>query len=284
MSRFVIRNDAGEEWPLDGERGVWFSNVQGLGIQNSQTMADLGNGFSHFLDTGTYPRVVVPGDLIFMPPNAYQTYRQLINFLMASAEFTLSYTPYGTDEYYRRVKIEYISKGVTDKRGRLDCPLSLIPLTPWYSPQEISFTMHGSDLNTMKYPFVYADDLVYGSDSDDDFGGTVNPGGHQPAALRLQYSGQLNQPYLTLTGATSGTEYARCAVGATVTGLDYSSDQRDSYVRDRAGNDLLDYVSMAYDPYIRIPLVGEQCILKLHASNTLDGTASVRLYYYFRSV
>lgn len=283
MSRFIIRNESGQEWPLDGEKGVWFSNVQGLGIQNASNTADLGGGFSLYLDTGSYPLVQVPGDLIFMPPDAYQNYRSFINFVLSSDELFLLYKPYGEDTYYRRVKVEYVSKGVTDKRGRLDCPMSVLPLTPWYSPRTVNLTLQGQTEAAMTYDFEYSDSLTYGSDLAGSYAAEVTPAGHQAAAVRLTYTGVIATPTITLTGSNSGTEYARCEVQAEVSGLDYSSLQRDSYVRDGAGSDLLDDVDMTADPYILIPL-GEPCVLRLQADGEISGTASVSIYSYFRSV
>lgn len=283
MSRFVIRNEAWQDWPLDGERGVWFSNVQGLGIQNANNTADLGNGFSLYMDTGSYPVVPVPGDLFFMPPDAYATYREFISFIMSSSEIVLIYTPYGTEEYYRRAKIEYVTKGVTDKRGRLDCTISILPLTPWYSPRAVTLTLQGQTEDATTYDFTYTDSLVYGSDLAGSYAAEITPAGHQPAAVRLSYAGPLEHPTLTLTGVNSEKEYARCEVQADVDGLDYSSLQRDSYVRDSDGEDLLDYVTMEKDPYIRIPL-GEPCILRIQTTSAISQAADVSIYYYFRSV
>lgn len=283
MSRFIIRNDSGQEWPLDGEKGVWFSNVQGLGIQNAQNTADLGGGFALYMDTGYYPMVTVPGDIIIMPPDAYQTYRSFVNFLLSSDELILLYQPFGTEVFYRRVKIEYINKGVTDKRGMLSCPMSVLPLTPWYSPRIATLTLQGQTEDAMTYDFEYSESLTYGSDLAGSYAAEVTPAGHLPASIRLIISDLLSNPVLTLTGSNSGIEFARCAVEDEVSGLDYSSLQRDSYIRDSSGSNLLDYVSMATDPYIRIPL-GEPCILRLQADGSISGAASVSIYSYYRSV
>lgn len=47
--------------------------------------------------------------------------------------------------------------------------------------------------------------------------------------------------------------------------------------------DALNDVDLAYEPFPRIP-VNEDCVLLMSADSDIGGRATVRVYYYYRSV
>lgn len=283
MRYIALRNKAGEEKPVNGEFGIWFSNITGLGIANEINKIDLGSGFFRNLDTGHPPSQSVPGDIFIMPPDADRKYREFLNWLQAAGELTIIYRPYGTETFYRAVRLEYLQKGVPEKTGRLVIPTSFLPLTPWYKPAALTLVIQPAETNITTFPFTLTDDLHFPSGTGTPWSAEILSSGHLDAALRFDYSGEAENPVLTITGINSGIEYGRCAVSGTVNGLSFSSVPYDKYVRDGNGNSLYDNLTPGVDPYVRIP-IGDPCTLDLVASNELTGSASASVYYYYRSV
>lgn len=52
---------------------------------------------------------------------------------------------------------------------------------------------------------------------------------------------------------------------------------------DGTETDALNDVDLAYEPFPRIP-VNEDCVLLMSADSEITGQATVRVYYYYRSV
>ena len=281
--KFYIQNDAGEQWGLQGERGIYFVGPSGLGLQNKNLTADLGHGFFKKLDAFSFPAQPVAGELVFLPPAAYQVYREFVRWISAASQLLLLYRPYGTDTFQAIGSVDYLRKSELEGPRILRCAFQFTPQTPWYKPQTMDLVMQDAAENAMKYPFTYDADLTYGSDLVGSWAVKITPAGMIPASLSFSFSGAATDPILTLTGQNTNTEYGRCAITGEITGLEFSSLYTDSYVRDGSGADLMDDVDPAYDPFFRVPLT-EPCILRLQASNTLAGSASVSVNYFYRSV
>ncbi|MBQ3276262.1 MAG: hypothetical protein IJH47_04290 [Oscillospiraceae bacterium] len=281
MRKFWIRNNKGVEWALNGEQGVIFALPEGLGARWNILTADLGHGFRAELPTDTVPSDPVAGELNFLPPSAYATYRSFVRFLTASDQLILVYQPYGSEQYLCRGRFEFLQKGELDQTRILNVPASFTPFSPWYSPVDLDLTMQEAGENDLTYPFTYP--FTYPSSTVGSWTVEISPAGDQPASLVFTFTGEAENPVLTLTGADSGVVYGQCSVSGTVSGLRLSSQWLDSYIRDGAGNDLLDAVSPGTDPFFRAP-VTERCLLRLEADNELSGSASVAVNYFYRSV
>ena len=281
--RFWIQNDSGVQWSLNGDQGVWFVTPEGLGARWKILTADLGHGFFKELPTDAVPADPVAGELKFLPAGAYSAYRSFLRFVASSSELRLLYCPYGTETYYVRGRFEYLQKGELDQTAILTVPVSFVPFTPWYQPRSLTLTMQAASESDMTFPFTFDQDLRFPSSAVGSWAVEITPAGDQPASLVFEFSGAATNPVLTLTGVNSETEYGRCAVTGTVTGLRYSSQYLDSYVTDGGGSDLMDDVSPGYDPFFRVPL-SEPCVLRLQASGELSGSATVSVNYFYRSV
>lgn len=281
MRKFSIQNEQGVSWDLNGAAGVIFSTPEGLGARWKITTADLGHGFFGELPVDTVPAEPVVGELKFLPPNAYATYRSFLRFLTGSGKLILSYCPYGSDVYLRQGRFEFLQKGELDQTRILTVPVSFSPFSPWYSPVDMELVLQEAGDGDLTYPFTYP--FTYPGSAYGSWTVEISPAGDQPASLVFSYAGELVDPVLTLTGADSGTEYGRCAVTGTITGLQFSSQWLDSYVRDGAGNDLLDAVSPGTDPFFRVP-TGERCILSFTSEDELSGSATAVVNYFYRSV
>lgn len=281
MREFFITNEQGIRWDLNGAAGVVFAAPQGLGARWKISTADLGHGFFAELPVDTVPAEPVVGELKFLPPNAYATYREFVRFLTGSDKLILSYKPFGTDEYLCRGRFEFLQKSELDQTRILTVPVSFSTFSPWYSPVDLELSMQEADDDDLTYPFTYP--FTYPNSSVGSWTVEISPAGDQPASLVFTFSGEAENPTLTLTGADSGTVYGCCAVTGSVTGFVFSSQWLDSYVRDGSGNDLLDGVSPGADPFFRVP-VSEPCVLSFEAVNELSGSATVAVNYFYRSV
>jgi hypothetical protein len=118
----------------------------------------------------------------------------------------------------------------------------------------------------------------------------IPAGGHIPAAFELTYKGAIINPKITLVGSSSNITYGICALNATL-GDNDSFTVSTFYgkcrveMTDAGGNttDALNNVDLAYEPFPRIP-VNEDCVLLMSADSDITGHATVKVYYYYRSV
>lgn len=282
MRRFRIQNESGTSWSLNGPT-VYFDTPEGLGIQWAVNTADLGYGFYRKLETTEAPADPITGDLLFIPPNAYQNYRNFVNFLFSSKKLILAYMPYGSQEYYVQGTFQSLSKGELGQDRTLTVPMSFVPLTPWYKPTELDLVLEPAETDILEFPFEFNNDLHFPASTGQPWTGILNPSGHLPAALRFDYVGAADNPVLTIEGVNTGTIYGQCAVTGSITGFSFSSMPQDSYVRDGSGNDIHDMLDPAVDPYVRMPTT-EPCYLTLVATNSLTGSATASIVYYYRGV
>lgn len=283
MRYLALQNQNEETIVLNGENGIWFSNLTGLGITNEINTVDLGSGFFRNIDTGHPPSQSVPGDLFIMPPDADQKYRNFVNWIQAATKLTLVYRPFGSETFYRLVHLEYLQKGVPEKTGRLTIPTCFRPLTPWYKPTPMDISMGEAETNITTFSFEFNQYLHFPASTGQAWSGTLTPAGHIPAAIKFDYTGSATNLQLTLTGENSGTVYGECKVTGEINGFSFSSVPYDAYVREGDGDEIYDLLNPGVDPYIRLPLT-EPCTVALAASNNLTGSASASVYYFYRSV
>ena len=213
-----------------------------------------------------------------------------MDWCSGSASLHLIYKPYGNTEFYRDVYISYLTKTeLTDTRW-LSVPASFACLSPWYRAAPTSMSMSTESGSVLKYPFRYHADLIYSSSSAGSMAADIPAGGHIPAAFELTYKGAIINPKITLVGSSSNITYGICALNATL-GDNDSFTVSTFYgkcrveMTDAGGNttDALNNVDLAYEPFPRIP-VNEDCVLLMSADSDITGHATVKVYYYYRSV
>ena len=282
MRKFFIRDGVGAEYPLNGEQFIWLLNPSGLGVSFANSYSDIKQGFFAPLKNDQWQTQSIVCDFGFVK-SAYSTYRTFINWLLMAKELIIVYQPFGSDRFYRKVKLDYVEKTELMNGVWLSTPASFTCLTPWYKPSTMSVTIQDEDSGAMVYPFTYDASLVYASSYNGAYGAKLTPSGHLPAAITLNYTGAVVNPILVLEGESSGTEYGRCQINVSASSsVDFSSLYADSYVM-VDGADASDYVSPAYDPFFHLPL-DEPCILKILSGSAMTGTAEASVYYYYRSV
>ena len=291
MRKFYLENETGVRWDLNGKTGVLLSNPAGLGVKLNNQYTDLENGFFKNIGSKAEPQGSVVADIVFTK-KAYETYRSFLSWISDARELILIYSPYEPLEFYRRVEMQYLTKGELGTAKWLTTPISLACLTPWYLPKALSIALTKQKETAMRYPFTYNAGLRYGTSSIGSYAADIAPDGHLPASLRFVYKGAAKNPVITLTGAASGKVYGKCIITAELSAedtIELFSSPRDGYIRkisaDGTETDLIDTnaVDITEDPFLRIPLE-ESCHLQLSADDALSGNAEVQVYYYYRSV
>lgn len=292
VRKFYLADAAtGERWPLDGSRGVWCTAPEGLGFELDADWSDLGSGFFAQLGETRMPQGTLPATLIFDWP-AYRNYRALVDWVSGVEELLLIYSPYGEAEFQRRVVFQALQKGELTKTRLLECPASLLAVTPWYLPvpTEVAMATEDPGKPRKRYSYRYTAQLRYGGAAAGGMSARIKAAGHIPGAILLRYRGGIINPRIRLTGAVSGKVYGICALTATLGSsdeLELSTLYEDSHVLKRAADgtetDLLADVDLGHDPYVRAP-IHEDSILTIESAAPFTGTASLLVYGYYRSV
>jgi len=285
-----MENGLGVRRALNGESGIFLSNPTGLGLSLSPSFADLHKGFFRMVSGESEPQTTVACDLVFIGRNAYEDYREFVDWCTASEELFLVYKPYGTKEFFRGIQLNYLTKTeLTDTRW-LSVPTSMACTTPWYTATPSRMTMSSEEGSVLRYSFCYDESLIYSSSNAGSMAADVSAEGHIPAAFVFTYTGAIINPKLILQGTDSGKVYGTCALTLTTNNgdtLEVSTKYGNSYVTvtDATGKvtDAVSCLDLAYEPFPRIP-IDEDCTLYLSADEAVEGTATVRVYYYYRSV
>lgn len=290
IRKLAFQNAAGERWGLNGEKGVYASNLSGFGLTLSPTYADLSRGFFVPVSDESEPQATIPFTLTFTK-NPYDTYRNLVNWLAAAGTVTILYNPTGKQEYCRDVSVNFFQKGELTQVGWLEVPASFFCNTPWYlpAPTTLSLETSGAD-ESKRYDYCYTEDLRYGSDSSAALSDTIAGAGHIPGSLELTYYGAITNPKIRLVGNITGKTYGICSVAVTLTPSDtlkLSTRYENAYVKriSAAGveTDLLDLLDLSTVPFFHVP-VDEPCTISVEADATFSGSAELLIYYYYRSV
>lgn len=290
IRKLWFQNAAGDRRGLNGDRGVYASNLAGLGMTMSTNYADLSRGFFVPVNDAAEPQATLPFTITFTR-NPYDAYQDLLNWITASGTLTIVYNPTGKQEFLRDVTINFIQKGELTAVGWLECPCSFLCSTPWYlpTPTKLSLESGGTD-ESKRYDYHYTDELRYGNDSSATLSGTIAGAGHVPGSLELTYYGAITNPKIRLVGNITGKTYGICSVAVTLAPSDMlqiSTRYENAYVKRIAAGgaetDLLDALDLSTTPFFHIP-VDEPCTISVEADAAFVGMADLLIYYYYRSV
>lgn len=290
MRKFFIMNKFGARKPLNNEEGIFFSKPAGLGQNLTPTFANMRQGFFRPISGDAEPQNSITGDLVFTSPDAYEDYRDFINWCAGAKELYLVYRPFGTAEFFRTVQINYMTKTELGSAKWLTVPVSFACLTPWYRAAPSYMTMSEETGEITRYSFSYTPSLRYSSSNQGSMAVDIGAEGHIPAALEVTYTGAIINPVLTLKCSSTSTIVGACKLNTTLTAgerLEVSTKYGDSFVRKISSTgvvtDLLQCLDLSTDPFPRVP-IDEDCTLYLSADDTIRGSATVQVYYYYRSV
>lgn len=290
IRKLWFQNAAGERWGLNGQQGIYASELAGLGLSLSPEFADLSRGFFLPVQEENEPQTAVSFTLTFAR-EPYKTYKRLVDWLAAAGKVTLIYQPTGEKEYCREVIVTGMQKGELNAVGWLQVPCSILCLTPWYLPLPTSLQLEtDADENVKRYTYTYTPQLRYGSDAHASLAAPVAGSGHIPGALELTYTGAVTNPRFRLVGNNSGKLCGTCSVQVTLGEADslvFSTRYEESFVKkisaSGAETDLLDVLDLSSDPFFHIP-VTEACTLYMESDAEISGSAQLQVFYYFRSV
>lgn len=290
IRKLYFQNAAGQRWGLNGEKGVYASNLSGFGFTLAPTFADLNRGFFVPVSDENEPQNTLAFTLTFTR-NPYDVYTSLVNWLAAAGTVTVVYNPTNRQEYYRDVTTNFLQKGELTQLRWLEAPASFLCNTPWYLPAPTSMTLEvtGTD-ESKRYIYEYTDELKYGTDSSASLSTTIVGAGHLPGSLELTFYGAITNPKIRLTGDVSGKTFGVCSVAAVLAETDtfkFSSKYENSHVKrisaDGTETDLLDALDLSSTPFFHIP-VDEPCTISIEADSSIKGHADILVYYYYRSV
>lgn len=290
IRELYLQSASGDRWGLNGENGVYATNLSGFGVTLSPTYADLTRGFFTVTTDESEPQPTLAFTIVFAQ-NAYMVYQQFVDWLSAAGTLAICYNPTGAQEFFRDVNLNFLQKGELSAVGWLEVPCSFACKTPWYTPVPTTLSLLNSGVdNSKRYSYCYKTELAYGTDSSAALSCSLIGAGHIPGALDLVYYGEISNPKIRLVGTVSGTVYGICSVQASLSAgdrLTYSSRYGGSYVRkvEASGEetDLLDVLDLASAPFFRIP-TDEPCTLSIEADAAFSGFADLTIYHYFRSV
>jgi hypothetical protein len=288
IRKLYLQNAAGQRFGLNGQGGVYASNLSGFGFSLNTGFADLGSGFFRPVSDRQEPQQHLSFTVTFTA-NAYPAYQRFVDWLAASGGLVLVYQPFNGAEYFRSVSLNSVQKGELSPVGWLECPCTFVSHTPWYRPAPTVLALEtGVSGNGKRYPYRYP--YRYGSDSAAALTGVIAPAGHIPGALELSYTGAIVNPKIRLRGNISGKTYGVCAVSTSLAPTDtlrFSSRYERSFVSKitaaGAEADLLDHLDLSTGPFFHLP-VDEPCTLTVESDDLITGTATAKVFYYYRSV
>lgn len=290
IRKLYFQNAAGQRWGLNGDRGVYAHTLAGFGFSLSPSFADLSRGFFIPVSDEAEPQNTLPFTLTFTR-KPYETYEAMVSWLASAGTVTIVYDPYGKQEYWRDVSINFLQKGEKNEVGWLEVPCSFFCNTPWYlpSPTTLDLGEAGAD-ESKRYEYEYEETLMYGEDNLASLSGEIAGAGHIPGSLELTYHGEIVNPRIRLTGKISGKTYGVCSLSTVLAPTDtlkFSSRYENSYVKRIAAGgaetDLLDVLDLSSTPFFHIP-VNEPCTVTIEADAPFAGTADLLVFYYYRSV
>lgn len=290
IRKLYFQNSKGQRWGLNGDRGVYASNLSGFGETLAPSFADLGRGFFSAVSDEAEPQNTLAFTVTFTH-NPYETYKQLVDWLAAAGTITIVYIPAGSQEFCRDVTINFLQKGELGEVGWLEVPSSFLCITPWYLPTPTILKFSGSGIDESKrYTYTYEEGLCYGTDSTASISTVIAGAGHVPGSLDLSFYGSIVNPRIRLTGDISGKTFGVCSISAVLDEFDLlqvSTRYENSYVKkispDGVETDLLDALDLSTDPFFHIP-VDEPCTLSIEADSSFTGVVNLLIYYYYRSV
>lgn len=290
IRKLYFQNASGQRWGLNGETGVYCTDLAGFGISLVPALANLGRGFFDEDLSSADVQFDIPFTLVFTK-DPYDTYQMLIDWLAAAETVTIVYNPTGKQEYCRDVVVNFMQKGELTRVGWLEVPSSFCCITPWYFPFPTQMTVRNSGKDERKrYTYKYSDTLKYGMDSSAALSTTIAGAGHIPAAIELSYYGSIKNPQIKLSGNISGRTLGVCSVAAVLEDTDVlklSTKYEGSFVKKISAvgleTDLLDAVDLSLMPFFRVP-VNEPCTVSIESDDSFSGVAELLVYYYYRSV
>lgn len=152
MRKFYLRNALGQTYDLN-RKDAFFYQPNGLGFSRRVEYIEAGQKWvelSNSLEQG-----VISGTMIF---RGYEQFTEFKKFV-ARTPLTLTYIPYGTNEYLTDCIITQLDKTeISEESGRLECDIAITAVGTWYhlrTFQSGTATATEQKIYPRHYPTVY---------------------------------------------------------------------------------------------------------------------------------
>ena len=285
MRRFYVENEYGERVQLQGG-DVFFYAPEGLGYEDDVEYMTA-EGF-YIPVTKKPAQVPVQGSLIFVPDNAYDNYKSFFDWVLQAQNLVLAYKPTDT-WYYVRIHVQNVEKSELTTMRHLEVPVTFMPLSPYYTPQNMNISIEGADAYnnktyTYSYPYRYANtniagqvEFIVNAQIDCDF--------------KLTLKGAISAPIVTIrrldTNAVVGKVDLSAMSAQLGESLVFSTVVGESGVKLITPDGVQDMTTFigftAYDTFFRIP-ANVRCRMELEATSLIGTSATLQVFRYFRTV
>lgn len=290
IRKIFLQSPTATRLSLNGENGIYASELAGFGFEKSPSYTPLGQGFFRNLGVDEDTQGSPSFNLVFATKQPYLLYQHFLTWVAkAGSLLELVYAPYGTTEYLRKVELVSIGKGELNEVGWLICPVVFMTMGLWMQPLPTQLLMDAS-AEVMRFPLTFDDNTTFGINSQNAMAVEIMATGQSKSGLLLRYRGAIRNPRINLVGKVTGKNYGVCAVSVEIQHgeqLELSTLYEDSHIYKIAESgeitDLIDEIDITRNPYMRVPIT-EPCILSMEAATEINGTAELMVYNYYRSV
>lgn len=288
MRLFYLQNESGERLALNNETGIFLTEPEGLGLEFSDTFADINEGFFKMVSK-RYSQNEISAKINFIK-DSYSTYYKFIDWCVKASKLYFIYKPLA-EEYYAHVELASIEKNEINKVGYLECPVKFKYLSPWFLPKPVKIELIGAGVSAFRWDSSILDGTdVFISTTSEQYEADISAFGQLPAGIIINFNGVSVNPEFKLIGKTTGKIYGHCKITGNFglgSSIELSTLYEDSYIKSinvlGVESDLINSIDLTKDPFFKIPL-NEECTLKILDSGSLHGNASVKIYHYYRSV
>lgn len=283
-SKFYLANENGVRVSMNVGDPFFFCHAEGLGATTDYKYASIENGF--FPRTKEdYRQEQIIGDIVFLD-NAFENYAEVTDFIWGAKELYFVYCPTNA-EFYRRVGLSEVKKGIRTAGGQMTATVRFKCLTPWFLPLPVELHFYDKKTEVFKWSETAWGTAPWAMSLAEGFTASVTADGHMNASVEVEYTGAATRPIITAVNS-KGESLGMCKITFNLVDGDVlrlSSQYNDSYCVVERGNEVIDlmpYVDLTVNPFFRLP-PGEQCTVSI-TSNNLPGVATVKIYSYYRSV
>lgn len=225
IRQFSLQNEYAQTYPLSLPGGAFLYEPEGLGYELDASYRLIGN--SWVADYKKDRQVPIKASVMFIPGNPYNTEAEFLNFVRTSKKLVLVYTT-TAGTWMKDVDLTIYEKSEIGAGGVLQCPITLMPKSLWYSNNRQTFSISvGTSSDALIYPYRWParfQATVNGTIS-------LTNDGSVEAPFTCTWHGPVVNPTLQLM--EDGVETARCEItGEAVEGetINYSSRDGDLYV------------------------------------------------------
>ena len=213
MRKFWLENAVGERMAFQyAAQFLW--EPQGLGVDENASNYEVSYGF--FAQAAQeYGQPNISGTVVFFRDygEPYANYSKLVQWMESAGELHLVYSPYNGREMYMDVALKSIELSEKTMYGGLECPITLLGLSPYYNQNPKVYTFAGAETeNAMKFTFQFPFRFALSSAAGEQ---VFTVSGNFDAALEMEMNGPLSSPVLTVTDANTGAEYGELDLSGT---------------------------------------------------------------------